>query len=96
MKNLVKKVKIVEVTIGNLMGDEIIAYKCKSDSNSYAILAKLLHSNWGFVPLNNSNSNPRYVAQSWDNTVNKAAECRNLKVFDSMNDLIESIHNRDF
>ena len=96
MKTLVRKKEIEEINIDNLIGNELIAYKCKSDSNSYAILAKILHGNWGFVPLNDSNSNPRYVAQSWHRAIENASKCRVLRVFDSMNDLISNIHERNF
>lgn len=96
MKHLVKKEKKFEITEDDLFGNELIAYKCRSEGNAYAVLAKLQHSNWGFVPLNSSDSNPRYVAQSWSNAVSKASDCRNLKVFSNMSEMLNAIVNSEF
>jgi len=94
MKHLVLKEN--EINIDELRGDELIAYKCKSDKESYAVLCKIWHGNYGFLALNNSDSNPRYVGQTWISAIKLAAKNRDLKVFYSMQEMLEAMVNKEF
>ena len=96
MRHLINKEKKTEVTISDLNGDELIAYKCKSDSGAYAVLSKLTNFQWGFIPLNNSNSNPRYIGKGWFSSIKEASKSRDLKVFDSMKEMLSAMINKEF
>lgn len=98
------------VDLRNLTGNEIIAYRSNSDNNNYCILSKLnsngfrnknLHRNYdaiyGFVPLNTSNSNPRFCNNSWQGAIQQAVNSkRNVMVFNSQDELLRAILNREF
>lgn len=103
MKTIVNKKVCKEIFIDNLQGNEIIAYKCKSPGSvgKYAILSKLVKpggatKSYGFVPIGDSQSNPRYTANHWSEAVQLASESRELKVFDTDRELIEAMYKNMF
>ena len=106
MKTIVNKKACKEISIEQLNGDEVVAYKCKSpasmEKNNYAVLARL-HGNssypspsYGFVPLGESNAKPRYMAKSWKDAVNLASESRELKVFYSFKEMLDAMYKQLF
>ena len=98
MKSIISEDKAQEVLVNNLSGKELIAYRCKNTSHeiAYAVLVKLRSDNYGFVPLNNSDSKPRYEARNWFAAVELAAKSRELKAFDSMGEMISAMYNNKF
>jgi hypothetical protein len=96
MKTLVGKKQTSVIHYSDLTGNELIAYRCQN-SDAYAVLAKLGGGGtYGFVPLNNSNSKPRYIDASWFGSVQLAMGCRDLMVFDNMEEMITCMINRSF
>jgi hypothetical protein len=104
MKRLVNFVNVTQVTVGMLMSGEIIAYRCKSEKVSHAVLAAIktprTHGEEtydkvygsGFVPLNNSNSNVRYFCTDWNGAIQTALKAgKELYVFDSEKELCTAI-----
>lgn len=105
MKTIINKKVCKEILLDNLQGDEIIAYKCKSvassSKNNYAVLARLHNyssnkSAYGFIPLGDSNSKPRFVGEKWIDSVHIASEIRDLKVFESFAEMIEAMYKKTF
>lgn len=103
MKTIVNKKVCKEIFIDNLQGDEIVAYKCKSPDSigKYAILSRLVKpggvsNSFGFVPVGDSKSNPRYTANHWHEAVQLASASRELKVFDTDKELIEAMYKNMF
>jgi hypothetical protein len=102
MKSIIKKTQAKEIEIKDLIGKEIIAYKCKSIDmkDNYAVLSRLHDNNspslYGFVPIGDSTSKPRYVGKSWFQSVEKASENRELKTFENEKELIAAIYNNLF
>lgn len=103
MKSIVNKKICKEIFVDQLEGNEIIAYKCKSikSNGGYAVLARL-HGNvcgtssYGFIPLGDSNSKPRYVGRTWIESIRLASEGRALKVFDSLEEMLIEMKNQSF
>lgn len=105
MKKLVVQIPQSFTTLDSLNGNEIIAYKCKSEFSSHAILVSIKMTvdvkdkiyGYGFIPMNSSNSNIRYKSSSWHEAIKAAvAGGRVLFVFESEKDLAEAILNNKF
>ena len=107
MKNIINEEKSKDVRVSNLLGNEIVAYKCKSTSSiksqNYAVLARLhgtypcpSQNSYGFIPLGESDKKPRYMAASWRECVKLASENRDLKIFDSFQEMVESMAKKLF
>lgn len=102
MKSIVNKQVCKEIFVEQLDGNEIIAYRCKNSEDKYAVLARLHHfdscgnKSYGFIPLGESDSNPRYVANTWFESVKLASKSRELKVFDSCKEMIAAMKDKCF
>ncbi len=101
MKSIISKKRKTEILVDDLFGKEIIAYRCKSNRtvSNYAILSKLSKSGtrlFGFIPVGESDSGPRFVGSTWREAVERASEYRDLKIFDSPSELIEAMYNKSF
>lgn len=77
------------------VGAELISYRC-ANSDAYCILVQLEACKYGFVPLNNSNSDPRFVGRSWKDAVAKAATSRPLYLFKSMQSMLQAMVSKSF
>ena len=101
MRNLINKPVQKDIYIENLVGKEIVAYKCKSTNSKhdYAILAKLNVEgapSFDFVPIGYSDSHPRFVSNSWKGSIELASKVRDLKIFLDAKELIESMYEKLF
>lgn len=107
MKNIINEEKRKEILVSDLLGNEIVAYKCKSTSSiksqNYAVLARLHGvfpspncSSYGFIPLGESDKKPRYMANSWRECVKLASESRDLKIFDNFQEMVEAMSKKLF
>jgi hypothetical protein len=111
MRKIVTEVKPTEVRLQNLQGTEIVAYRSKNSDN-YCVLTKLTSrtlferalpqnrvvnaSAFGFVALNSSTSEPRFVASSWQGAIELASKSRDIYTFTSMKEMLESMVNNRF
>jgi len=109
MKTIVNKKACKEISIEQLKGNEVVAYKCKSPTSvakkNYAVLARLhgpicyTHpttspdSSYGFIPLGESDTKPRYMSNTWRGAINLASESRELKVFYSFKEMLDAMYN---
>ena len=80
MRKIVINEVLKEVTLSCLIGNEIVAYRCKSSSNA-AILAKVNATVYGFIPLGETNSVPRFTANSFTKAVETAMVSREVYIF---------------
>lgn len=105
MKKLITEIPKQCVDLVSLQGNEIIAYKCKSELDSHALLVKINIAvdpenriyGYGFIPINSSNSNVRYKTSSWYESIKIAlAGGRTLYVFENEKDLAKAILNNLF
>lgn len=101
MKSIVLPEKAVTITPDDLEGNEVIVYKCRSNSRegSYAILSRLSNNGklqYGFVNLFFPTYKPVYVDTSFYSVVKKAAKQRDLKVFDNAKEMMQAILDGDF
>lgn len=81
-----------QLPYSELSGEELIAYPCQN-SDSYAVLTKLGHGKYGFIGLNTSTGNPRYVGGNWFEAVKKAGSQRPLFKFENMNEMLKVMHD---
>lgn len=94
---IIKKPDQDKMTVEDLDGKELIAYRCLTvTDNPYevAVLSQISHGNFGFIPLNHSDSKPRYVGSSWYDAIKKAHQNRQLHIFDSMDELMTATLKR--
>jgi hypothetical protein len=105
MKKLIIEIPKECINLNSLQGNEIIAYKCKSEHDSHAILVNIKMTvnadnriyGYGFIPMNSSNSNIRYKSSTWREAIEAAISGgRTLFVFESEKDLAKAILNNQF
>lgn len=108
MRTIVNKKVCKEIYIEQLIGNEVIAYKCKSATSvakkNYAVLARLHGSeadafrnpSYGFIPLGESDTKPRYMSNTWRGAITLASEARELKVFYSFKEMLEAMYKELF
>jgi hypothetical protein len=99
MKNLIVEETCENITIDKLKGIEIVSYKCKGNKNQYATLCKLgktYPAQYGFCVIGDSTSAPRFESNSWMDSIKEASKIRNLKIFNSSEELIEAIYTKKF
>lgn len=97
MKQIIPEENISQITPEQLLGREFIAYKSQSNRNSgYCVLTKLDEIKYGFIPLNYPHRTPRYIGTSYKNAINKAAEKRDVRAFDTLEEMLEAIVNQNF
>lgn len=103
LKTLDEPISINEIDISN----QIVAYKQQGSASnrwSYGILNRLNTNfryddvdRFGFSSLYYSiTAAPTYAAKTWQECVIKCAKNRDVKVFDSVPDLLNAILNRNF
>lgn len=97
MKKLIKRECCQTITIEQLQGLEIVAYKCLSSDN-ICILARIdndndFNTNYGFVPFGQSNSTARYRASLWKDAINLASKQRAIIIFSNTKELANFILN---
>lgn len=85
----------IVVPVHKLSGYELIAYKCP-DSSAICVLTKLSNCNYGFIPINDSNSVPRFLANSRVEAISNVAKQRKLFCFRTQDELVEAIYNKKF
>ena len=95
-----KKPKLNEVTLckpdatslTELNGSEIIAYKTKTTVEpDICKLVRLTDNKWGFVPMKRCDSGPRYIGESFYESIEKAIKNRDVYIFTDMYDFARSI-----
>lgn len=98
MKKLVKEkiADITPVTLDELTGDELVAYRCVNNSLHVAVLHKLDGCKWGFFSLGYSNNNPTYTANTRQDTIKLASQGRQLYFFSTQEELVRCIYNKVF
>jgi hypothetical protein len=104
MKKVINCIPSSLVDIHHLQEGSIVVYHCKKDngdkSMSYCMLAKIgsdPYEKYGFVPLNDSNSNPRFTGHSWRACINLALTAgRDVFVFDNMDQMLKAVYQKVF
>lgn len=95
MKKIITEDPVTAINFERLEGKEIVAYQCNNSKN-VAILARLnqggfnppmkdVKGTWfGFVPLGETQGTPRFVGQSFGESIKCAMEKREVFVFDNI------------
>ena len=97
MKQVISQEKITQITPDQLTGREYIAYRSKSKSNiGYCVLTALNQYEYGFIPLLYPNSLPVYISNSLINAVETAAQHRDVRTFDTMEDMLNAMACQEF
>lgn len=97
MKKLVQKISPVnEITVDQLTGNEIVAYK-QHGSNNLSVLAEftegegvLKRNVFGFIPLNRT-GRPTYLSVSFYSSIADAMSNRQVYTFEDQKDLAKFI-----
>lgn len=112
MLKIVTEKKPTEVLLSNLIGTELVSYRSKNSDSYCVLTkltSKTLFekaspnaarnqgtSVYGFVPLNNSSSEPRFVANSWQSAIELASQSRDLYTFANMKEMLLNMVNNKF
>jgi hypothetical protein len=97
MQKVISETKKTEVLVRDIREGSLAAYRMASDNNAYAVLARINKGQgYAFVPLNCSNSNYRYHANSWYDSLEKAAAMRDVRTFSSHDEMIEAMYKKEF
>lgn len=112
MRKIITEAKPTEVLSRNLVGTEIVAYRSKNSENyciltkltSKTLFEKALSNAhrhqgtnvYGFVALNSSTSEPRFVANSWLGAIELASQSRDLYTFPNMKEMLLDMVNNKF
>lgn len=97
MKQIISKEKLTQITPDQLTGREYIAYRSRSNSRiGYCVLTALSYNEYGFVPLLYPDSFPVYTSNSLINSVESAARNRDVRAFNSMEDMLKAMANQEF
>lgn len=92
-----------------MSGTEIVAYR-SLNSEGYCVLAKLTSKNlfeksgrgfpnaaqFGFVALNSSTSEPRFVGNTWQESIKLASANRDVMTFMTMQEMLTAMVNKTF
>lgn len=97
MKQIISKEKLTQITPDQLTGREYIAYRSRSKSKiGYCVLTALSHNEYGFIPLLYPSSFPVYTSNSLINAVEAAAQHRDVRAFDTMEDMLNAMTCQEF
>lgn len=110
MQKIIVKDTSKEVRLENMSGTEIVAYR-SLNSDGYCVLAKLTSKNlfeksgrgsfanaaqFGFVALNSSTSEPRFVGNTWQESIKLASANRDVMTFKTMQEMLTAMVNKTF
>ncbi len=107
MKKLVVENEIPTIPLSEVdLGQSIIAYKQQNNRGTrnrwaYSILHRLhmdyRDKEWyGFCSLYHTAGAPTYVANTWEDSAKKCANSRDVRVFESVHDLMSAIMSESF
>lgn len=91
-----------EIELERLIGRELIAYRTKNtvQEGSICVLSKLHDQcrvdQFGFINISYSNTAPVFLADTWIDAIKKAANSRQLYVFNNLFELILALHENKF
>lgn len=98
MKRVVENKPIEEISVNDLLNgskyfDTKILFAYKSEGKSgYCFLTKLESGRYGFVAMNYTNTNPRFVAPSMQESLKLAVKCRDVYAFNGVEELAYQIN----
>ena len=112
MQKIIVKNTAKEIRLENMMGTEIVAYhSLNSDAycvltkltskNLFERATEVRNRTfnttmYGFVPLNSSTSEPRFVATTWQDAIKLASEKRDVMTFKTMQEMLTAMVNKAF
>lgn len=98
MKKIITEQAKSEVLADDLIGREIVAYRCPN-SESVCLLTRVSRGSrtgFGFVNIANTITEPTYFGENFFESIKSANANRKLFVFEDQTEFIKSIQNKTF